>query len=55
MVFWRMAILSDAPVSDEQMRDPRHSLARCPAIERVVKAHVAGLNGDDGQLAADKR
>ena len=40
LVFWRMAILSDAPVSDEQMRDPRHSLARWPAIERAVKAYV---------------
>lgn len=43
LVFWRMAILSDAPVSDEQMHDPRHSLARWPAIERAVKAYVADV------------
>ena len=41
LVFWRMAILSDAPVSAKQMRDPRHSLARWPAIERAVRAYVA--------------
>ena len=55
LVFWRMAILSDASVSDEQMRDPRHSLTRWPAIERAVKAYVAGSTGNDGQLATDTR
>jgi len=40
LVFWRMAILSDAPVSDEQMRDARHSLARWPAIEAAVRCKV---------------
>jgi len=40
LVFWRMAILSDAPVSDEQMRDSRHSLARWPAIEAAVRCKV---------------
>ena len=40
LVFWRMAILSDAPVSDEQMCDPRHSLARWPAIEAALRRMV---------------
>ena len=36
LVFWRMAILSDAPVNDEQMGDPRHSLVRWPAIKAAI-------------------
>ena len=45
LVFWRMAVLSDASVSEEQTRDPRHSLARWPAIEHAVKATVTGSTG----------
>src|SRR3546814_10016093 len=40
LVLWRMAILSDVPVSDEQVRNPRHSLARWPAIEAAVRCKV---------------
>ena len=36
LVFWRMAVRTGAPVSEEQRRDPRHSLARWPAIEAAV-------------------
>ena len=36
LVFWRMAVLTGPPVSEELRRDPRHSLARWPAIEAAV-------------------
>ena len=44
LVFWLMAMRTGAPVSEEQRRDPRHSLARWPAIEvavdRLMKAEA---------------
>lgn len=36
LVFWQMAIRTDAQISAEQRRDPRHSLARWPSIEAAV-------------------
>jgi len=36
LVFWRMAMRTAAAVSEEQRRDPRHSLARWPAIEAAI-------------------
>lgn len=36
LVFWRMAVWTGALVSGKQRRDPRHSLARWPAIEAAV-------------------
>lgn len=33
----RLAVLSDVPVSDEQLRDPRYSLARWPALDAAVR------------------
>jgi hypothetical protein len=36
LVFWRMAMRTGAPVSEEQRRDPRHSLMRWPAIEAAL-------------------
>lgn len=36
LVFWRMVVRTGATVNEEQMRDPRHSLARWPAIEAAV-------------------
>jgi len=36
LVFWRMAVRTGATVSEEQMRDPRHSLARWPVIHAAV-------------------
>lgn len=36
LVFWRMAMRTGAPVSEEQRCDPRHSLARWPAIGAAI-------------------
>lgn len=36
LVFWHMAIRTGASVSEEQRRDPRHSLARWSAIKAAV-------------------
>ena len=41
LVFWCMAVRTGANVSDEQMCDPRHSLARWPAIEAAVGRMIA--------------
>jgi MoxR-like ATPase len=37
LVFWRMAVRTGGTVSEEQKRDPRHSLARWPVIEAAVR------------------
>ena len=37
LVFWRMAVRTGGLVSEEQKHDPRHSLARWPAIEAAVQ------------------
>lgn len=36
LVFWRMVVRTGASASEEQRRDPRHSLARWPLIEAAV-------------------
>lgn len=40
LVFWRMAALSAAPMSEELARDTRHSLARWPPIEAAVRRYL---------------
>src|SRR3546814_12268465 len=42
LVLWRMAILSDVPVSDEQVRNPPHSLAPWPGVQAAVRWQVGG-------------
>ena len=49
LVFWRMAVRTGARVSEEHACDPRHSLARWPAIEAAVRRMV------EAQEAAGKR
>lgn len=41
LVFWRMAVLTVATVSDEQLCSHRHSLARWPVIEAAVGRMLA--------------
>ena len=40
LVFWRMAVLTGTAVSDEQLYDPRYSLARWPAIKEAVAVYL---------------
>ena len=44
LMFWRMAVLTGTTVSDEQMCDRCHSLARWPSIEAVI-GHMLGAEG----------
>ena len=44
LVFWRMAVLTGTTVSDEQMCDRCHLLARWPAIEDAV-GHMLAAEG----------
>ncbi|WP_065847752.1 hypothetical protein [Sphingobium sp. Ndbn-10] len=41
LVVWRIWIWSGGTIRREQMDDPRHSLARWPAIEREVQTYMA--------------
>ncbi len=52
LVFWRMAMRTGAPVSEEQRCDPRHSLARWPAIEAGVNAYVVEVCREHRQPSA---
>lgn len=38
LVFWRMAVRTGWPVSEEQRYDQRHSLARWPTIEAAMRS-----------------
>lgn len=39
LVFWRMAVLTGTAVTDEEMYDRCHSLARWPAIKEAAAVY----------------
>lgn len=41
LVFWHMVVRVGAPADEDLLRDPRHSLARWPAIDAAVRDYVA--------------